>query len=178
MPTAGEVSAEENLHVLGENRLAVVILALAVSLASEESARPSILLCHLFPRPFQASVHSSNRLLGLHDPRLSAHCAPSPASPPSRAPSPSSSSHSPPPPEPLSLRAPAAQSHLSSSAPPPPSPAAIFSCDPPASPPSFSPDGPSFLPQPELDAPGPSFQTRSAAPSAGWSSTCPYPPSS
>merc|ERR1719397_2507933 len=167
--------------------------ALEVSLVLEESGRPSILLGRLLF--LQVSDHSSSLLLDLHDPRLCAHCALSPTSPPSRAPSPSSSSQSPPSQrafshtplspapslqllEPLSPRAPAKQSRLSSSAPPPLSPAAISSCDPPASPPSFSQAELSSPLPPKLDAPALSSHTRSYAPSAGWSSTCPCPPSS
>merc|ERR1719447_1696371 len=178
MPTGGEAFAEENLPALEVNDV-VSLLVLEVSLALEESDRPSIHLGRLlYLHLFQASGHSSSLLLCHHDPHPCAHCALSQAAPPPPAPLPSSSSQSPPsqrasshPPlsralSPLPLlllspRVPAAQSRLSSSAPPPLSPAATSSCDPPASPPSASPGESSSPPPPGPGALGPSSRRRS-----------------
>merc|ERR1719220_651106 len=76
-----------SLHPYEEGFLSLEVnLFLEGSHVLEESGRLSILLCHLFLHPFQASDHSSTRLLARHDPHLCAHCALFPASPPSRAP--------------------------------------------------------------------------------------------
>merc|ERR1719342_770444 len=77
MPTGGEAFAEENLPALEVNDV-VSRLVLEVSLALEESDRPSIHLGRLlYLHLFQASDHSSSLLLCHHDPHPCAHCAPS-----------------------------------------------------------------------------------------------------